>query len=226
MYGAPVALLHLIGKELGKKTTSENLDNYIRYCDRMWKTEKRDNRICIARTLGYLNKIDPERITKYVFTLVESANSWEESDVVAGYGCENLVRKEPEKYVPLILPYLKSDNVWVLRGALVILYRLPMKRPEYTREVLDAIEPLLSHQHEQVKKQNKFGVGILNRGDKDELVKFIQTYKDTENQTIVQVLQEACWKLGDEVRDVVEVWEASENSKIRRTAQSILRRMK
>jgi len=226
MYGAPTQILHLVGKRLGKKVTEENLDKYLGYCHSMWDSDERDRRVCIAHTLGAMHRIDPERMTTEIFKLVETSNNWEESDITACYGCENLVRKHPDKYLPLILPYLESNNVWVLRGALVILYRLPMKRSEYTGKVLEAVEPLLTHEHEQVKKQNKFGVGILNRGNKEDLINFIRKYKNTDNPTIVQVLQEACWKLGDDIAEVVKVWENSENPRIQRTAKSIHKRMK
>jgi len=226
MYGAPTEILHFVGKELGKKVTKENLSRYLEYCHSMWNSNERDKRVCIAHTLGAMHRISPERMTAEVFRLVESSNNWEESDITACYGCENSVRKYPEKYLQLILPYLKSDNIWILRGALVVLYRLPMKRPGYTKRVLEAVEPLLSHEHEQVKKQNKFGMGILNRGDREDLIGFIRKYKNTDNPTIVQVLQEACWKLGKDVADVVRAWENSKNSKIQRTAKSILKRMK
>lgn len=50
--------------------------------------------------------------------------------------------------------------------------------------------------------------------------------KETAAAMTVEALQEACWKLGEKVREVAETWEQSVNKRIQWTAKSILRRIK
>ncbi|OHD57642.1 MAG: hypothetical protein A2Y33_06290 [Spirochaetes bacterium GWF1_51_8] len=226
MYGAPKELIDTVGDLLGKAVNAANFEKFIPFCEIVWATGKRDFRVGLSLTLAGMASLQPDRMIPYVFHLIESSNNWEESDNIGGYGLEHLARNNPEIYFDKIAAYLKSANIWVLRGALVILYRLPMKRPDYSRRVLDAVEPLLSHPDEQVYKMNKFGIGIMNRGDKSELVKFINKFAKTGNARIVQSLQEACWKLGKDVLPAVNEWLKSPNPKIRKTAESIIKKIK
>jgi 3-methyladenine DNA glycosylase AlkD len=65
---------------------------------------------------------------------------------------EPIVRKKPEEWLSATESWLEDENKWVRRASVIVIGRLPLKRPDYARQCLKLNKQLLCEEDEDVKK--------------------------------------------------------------------------
>jgi 3-methyladenine DNA glycosylase AlkD len=193
--GIPVAVLKQIGNELGK-TARKQVSEYIPLAQILWDQYGREGRVTAAVLLGAIQPADPDTVIPLLLQLCQTCITWEDSDWLAG-ALERVVRKNPERWLPSIEPWLRHGNKWVRRSGATVLARLPMKQPDYTSRSLALVEPLLDDEELDVKRAVSFAIRLSARGDIKPVREFLARNVPPENPA-------ATWVLCDAIRSMTK----------------------
>jgi 3-methyladenine DNA glycosylase AlkD len=228
--GIPVSVLKQIGAELGK-AARKRVDDFLPLARILWDHYGREGRVTAAVLLGDMELADPEAIIPILMELCKTCITWENSDWLAG-ALEPIVRKNPERWLGTIEPWLSDSNRWVRRSGAIVLARLPMKRPDFTTRSLELIERLLYDEELDVKRAVSFAIRLSARGD-------IKPVRDFLARRIPPSNPAATWVLCDAIRSMTkkflpefglllplyEQWAATPdlNAKDRRSVESAIK---
>jgi len=115
--------------------------------------------------MGPMELAQPERVLPLLMDLCRTCITWEDADQFAMNALEPIVRKEPEVWLSALGPWLADENKWVRRAGVIVVGRLPMKRPAYASRCLERAERLLFDEEVDVKKAVSFAIRLAARGD-------------------------------------------------------------
>jgi len=177
----------------------------------------------------------PEIIVPLIREICHTCLTWEDVDRLAMDALEPIVRKKPEEWLSVIASWLDDENKWVRRAGVIVIGRLPLKRPDYARQCLGLIEPLLYDEDEDVQKAVSFAIRLVARVEIGLVHKLLTQHIPPENPA-------ATWVLCDVIRSMAktllpefvgllplyEEWNAAESltTKERRSIQSAIKTLK
>lgn len=228
--GIPVPVLKSIGKEISKIARNQ-VDDYLPLIRLLWDEYGREGRVVATIPLGAIELTDPEKVVPLLREMCRTCLTWEDVDRFAMDALEPVVRKKPEEWLSVPEAWLDDESKWVRRAGVIVIGRLPLKRPDYTGQCLGLIERLLYDEDVDVKKAVSFAIRLAVRGDIGPVHALLSRYVPPENPA-------ATWVLCDVIRSMAkdylpefvdlmplfEKWKASESltSKERLSIQSAI----
>ncbi len=192
--GIPVPLLKKIAAPLAREAKGSP-DEYLPLATLLWDEYGREGRVIAALVLGKIELSEPAKTIPILRDLCRTCYTWEDADRLAMDAIEPIVRKEPERWLGEIEPWLSDENRWVRRAGVTVAGRLPMKQPTYTRRCLSLAEPLLTDLEEVVKKAVSFAVRLCARGDSSAVREFLNAHVPPGDPA-------ATWVLCDVIRSM------------------------
>jgi len=192
--GTPVPVLKIIGKAVGKEA-KKRVDAFIPLTRLLWDDYGREGRVVGLIPLGLMELVDPEQIMPLLKEMCRTCITWEDADRLAMDALEPVVRKQPEQWLPSMEPWLVDDNKWVRRVAVIVVGRLPMKKPEFTARSLALINLCLFDEEVDVRKAVSFAIRLCARGD-------IIRVRDFLEQQVPPDSPAATWVLCDSIRSM------------------------
>lgn len=193
--GIPIPVLSAIGKEIGKAACKQ-VQDFIPLARLLWEQYGREGRVVALVFLGKMELADPEMILPLLLELCRTCLTWEDADRLAMDALEPVVRKQPDKWLTALEPWLKDENKWVRRAAITIIGRLPMKHPEYTETCLNYVPLLLHDEDMDVKKAVSFAIRLGARGETDKVCEFLRRQIPPRNPAATWVLCDAIRSMG------------------------------
>jgi len=190
--GIPVAALRSIGKGVSKEAR-QRVNDFVPLARVLWEEYGREGRVVGAILLGAMELADPERVLPLLKELGRTCVTWEDADRLAMDGVEPIVRKDPERWLSAIEPWLTDENKWVRRAGVTVVGRLPMKHPAYTAPCLELAGRALFDQEVDVKKAVSFAIRLCARGEIGPVRDFLRRHVPPQNPA-------ATWVLCDAVR--------------------------
>jgi hypothetical protein len=112
-------------------------------------------------------------------------------------GLEPIVRKKPEEWLCAPESWLDDESKWVRRAGVIVIGRLPLKRPDYATQCLGLIERLLYDEDEDVKKAVSFAIRLVVRGEIGPVHELLTKHIPPENPV-------ATWVLCDVIRSMAK----------------------
>ncbi len=194
--GIPVPLLRDIGKEIAK-IAKKRVDDFIPLTRLLWDEYGREGRVVTVYPLGAMELVQPEIMLPILIELCRSCITWEDSDQLSMRALEPIVRKDPDKWLPALDPWLVDKNKWVRRAGITAVGRLAMKHPQYTTRCLALAEGLLFDEELDVKRAVSFAIRLSARGDVVEVSKFLEKQVPPKNAM-------ATWVLCDVIRSMTK----------------------
>jgi 3-methyladenine DNA glycosylase AlkD len=194
--GIPVPVLQAIGKEIAK-ASKKNVDDYIPLAVLLWDQYGREGRVVAVYPLGAMELVDPEKLLPIIYEACRSCLTWEDADQLSMRALEPIVRKDPEKWLPEIEPWLTDENKWVRRAGVTAVGRLTMKHADFTPRCLVLAGALLNDEDMDVKRATSFAIRLSARGEISETVKFLQIQVPPKNHA-------ATWVLCDVIRSMTK----------------------
>ena len=149
--GIPVPILKSIGKEISKIARNQ-VDDYLPLIQLLWDEYGREGRVVATIPMGAMELTCPEKIVPLLREMCRTCLTWEDVDRLAMDALEPIVRKKPEEWLSATESWLDDESKWVRRAGVIVIGRLPLKRPDYARQCLGLIERLLYDEDEDVKK--------------------------------------------------------------------------
>jgi len=229
--GIPVPILKSIAEEISKAARNQ-VDAYLPLIQILWNEYGREGRVVATIPLGAMELTYPEKIVPLLRELCRTCLTWEDVDRLAMDALEPIVRKKPEEWLSVIESWLGDENKWVRRAGVIVIGRLPLKRPDYARQCLGLIERLLYDEDEDVKKAVSFAIRLVARGEIGPVHELLIQHIPPENPA-------ATWVLCDVIRSMAknylpefvnllplyEEWSADESltMKERRSIQSAIK---
>jgi 3-methyladenine DNA glycosylase AlkD len=225
--GIPVPILKSIGKEISK-VAYQQVDDFLPLIQLLWDKYGREGRVVATIPMGAMELTYPEKVVPLLKEMCRTCLTWEDVDRLAMDALEPIVRKKPEEWLSATESWLDDENKWVRRASVIVIGRLPLKRPDYARRCLGLIGQLLNDEDEDVKK-------AVTRGEIGPVHEFLTQYVPPENPA-------ATWVLCDVVRSMAKIylsefvdllplyeeWNAAESltSKERSSIQSAIKTLK
>jgi len=194
--GIPVPDLKAIGRAVGK-TARKRIEAYLPLMELLWDEYGREGRVVAVIPLGQMERTAPERIVPLLQELCGSCVTWEDADRLAMDALEPIVRAAPETWLERIEPWLGDEDKWVRRAGVIVVGRLPMKRPAYTTQCLALIERLLLDPESEVRKAVSFAIRLAARGETAPVRAFLARQVPPQDPA-------ATWVLCDAVRSMAK----------------------
>ena len=194
--GIPVPVLRNIGKEIAK-AAKKCVDDFIPLTRLLWDEYGREGRVVTVYPLGAMELVQPEIMLPILIELGRTCITWEDSDQLSMRALEPIVRKDPEKWLPALDPWLVDENKWVRRAGITAVGRLAMKHGDYTTRCLALAEGLLLDEELDVKRAVSFAIRLSARGDVSEVRKFMEKQVPPKNHM-------ATWVLCDVIRSMTK----------------------
>jgi 3-methyladenine DNA glycosylase AlkD len=229
--GIPVPILKSIGEEISK-VARNHVDDYLPLIQLLWNEYGREGRVVATIPMGAMELTYPEKVVPLLRELCITCLTWEDVDRLAMDALEPIVRKKPEEWLSVIESWLDDENKWVRRAGVIVIGRLPLKRPDYARQCLGLIERLLYDEDEDVKKAVSFAIRLVAREEIGPVHELLIQHIPPENPA-------ATWVLCDVIRSMAknylpefvnllplyEEWSADESltMKERRSIQSAIK---
>ena len=192
--GIPVPVLKAISKTIAK-VARKRVADFIPLAKLLWERYGREGRVVTLPVLGAMELTDPETIMPLLVDLCRDCFTWEDCDRLAMDAFEPVVRKEPEKWLETMVPWLEDENKWLRRAGVTVIGRLAMKHPAYTARCLKLTEQLLWDEDMDVKRAVSFAIRISVRGEVEPVYEFMKQHIPPENPV-------ATWVLCDVIRSM------------------------
>jgi len=194
--GIPVPILKSIGEEISK-VARNHVDDYLPLIQLLWNEYGREGRVVATIPMGAMELTCPEKVVPLLREMCRTCLTWEDADRLAMDALEPIVRKKPEEWLSAIESWLGDENKWVRRAGVIVIGRLPLKRPEYARQCLGLIERLLYDEDEDVKRGVSFAIRLVARGEIGPVHELLIQHIPPENPA-------ATWVLCDVIRSMAK----------------------
>ena len=229
--GIPVPILKAISKTIAK-IARKRVADFIPLSRLLWERYGREGRVVTLPVLGAMELTDPETIVPLLMTLCRDCLTWEDCDRLAMDALEPIVRKEPEKWLESMVPWLEDENKWLRRAGVTVIGRLAMKHPTYTARCLELTEQLLYDEDMDVKRAVSFAIRLSVRGEVESVFEFMKQHVPPENSVATWVLCDVIRSMGKAflaefvpLSPLYEQWTASSarNAKDRKSVESAIK---
>jgi len=192
--GIPIPVLKDISKNIAR-VARKRVADFIPLARLLWEQYGREGRVVALPVLGAMELTDPETIIPLLKRLCQDCYTWEDCDRLAMDALEPIVRKDPEKWLALIEPWLLDNNKWLRRAGVTVVGRLSMKHPTYTTRSLILTEQLLWDENMDVKRAVSFAIRVCVRGEVEPVLEFMKNHVPPKNPA-------ATWVLCDVIRSM------------------------
>jgi 3-methyladenine DNA glycosylase AlkD len=196
--GIPVPILKSIAEEISRVARNQ-VDDYLPLIQLLWNEYGREGRVVAVIPMGAMELTCPEKVVPLLREMCRICLTWEDVDRFAMDALEPIVRKKPEEWLSAIESWLDDDNKWVRRASVIVIGRLPLKRPEYARQCLRLIERLLYDEDEDVKKAMSFAIRLVARAEIGPVYELLTQHIPPENPA-------ATWVLCDVIRSMAKIY--------------------
>lgn len=195
--GIPVPILKSIAEEISRAARNQ-VDNYLPLTDILWNEYGREGRVVALVPMGAMELTCPEIIVPILKEMCRTCLTWEDVDRLAMDALEPIVRKKPEEWLSVIEVWLDDENKWVRRAGVIVIGRLPLKRPDYARQCLDLVERLLYDHDEDVQKAVSFAIRLVARAEIGPVRELLTHHIPPKNPA-------ATWVLCDVIRSMAKI---------------------
>jgi len=195
--GIPVPILRSIAEEISR-AARDQVDGYLPLVQLLWNEYGREGRVVALFPMGAMELTCPEKVVPLLREMCRTCLTWEDVDRLAMDALEPIVRKKPGEWLSVTESWLDDENKWVRRAGVIVIGRLPLKRPDYARQCLGLIERLLYDEDEDVKKAVSFAIRLVARGEIGPVHELLTTHIPPENP-------EATWVLCDVIRSMAKI---------------------
>ncbi len=195
--GIPVPILKSIGEEISK-AAGDQVDDYLPLIQLLWNEYGREGRVVATISMGAMELACPEKVVPLLREMCHTCLTWEDVDRLAMDALEPVVRRKPEGWLSAIASWLEDENKWVRRAGVIVIGRLPLKRPDYARQCMGLIERMLYDEDEDVKKAASFAIRLIARAD-------IGPVHEVLTQNIPPKNPAATWVLCDVIRSMAKI---------------------
>jgi hypothetical protein len=139
----------------------------------------------------------PETIIPLLMILCRTCVTLEDADRLAMDSLEPVVRKQPDRWLAALEPWLVDENKWVRRAGVTVVGRLPMKHPDRTAQCLQLTERLLLDDDVDVRRAVSFAIRVAARGDVALVRDFLASHVPPADSA-------AAWTLCDAIRSMTK----------------------
>lgn len=195
--GIPVPILKSIGEEISR-VARNHVDDYLPLIHILWNEYGREGRVVATIPMGAMELTCPEKVFPILRDMCRTCLTWEDVDRLAMDALEPIVRKKPEEWLSATKPWLEDENKWVRRAGVIVIGRLPLKRPEYARQCLGLIERLLHDGDEDVQKAVSFAIRLVARAEIGPVHELLTKHIPPEDPA-------ATWVLCDVIRSMAKI---------------------
>ena len=195
--GIPVPILKSIAEEISKVARNQ-VDDYLPLMQLLWNEYGREGRVVALVPMGAMELTCPEIIVPLLKEMCRTCLTWEDVDRLAMDALEPIVRKKPEQWLSVTEAWLDDENKWVRRAGVIVIGRLPLKRPDYARQCLGLVERLLYDEDEDVEKAVSFAIRLVARAEIGPVHELLTQHIPPENPA-------ATWVLCDVIRSMAKI---------------------
>jgi len=227
--GVPVPVLTAMGKEIGKVACAQ-VAAFLPLTQLLWDHYGREGRIVSVVALGPMELAEPQEVVPTIIDMARTCVFWEDCDQLAMKALEPVLRKDPDTWLETFSPWVKDDNKWVRRAALIAIGRLPMKQPAYTSRCVELVAPALGDPDTDVKRGLSFALRLCARGEVQAVKDFIIAHRDVTDSHSLWVLCDVIrsgWKVQlpqfVDLLPIYQAWLETAAPKARRSVQGAIR---
>ena len=173
------------------------MNDFIPLARALWDEYGREGRVAAAIPLGMMELAEPETVIPLLMELCRTCITREDADRLAMDALDPIVRKQPERWLSAIEPWLVHENKWVRRTGVLAIGRLPMKHPTCTARCLELTKGLLLDEEAEVNEAISFAIRLATRGGIAPVRDFLARHVPLENPA-------ATWVLCDAIRSMTK----------------------
>jgi 3-methyladenine DNA glycosylase AlkD len=232
--GIPIPDLRSIAKQVAKPAARQ-VDAYLPLMRLLWDGFGREGRVVALIPMGKMTLKAPERMIPLLRELCRSCVTWEDADRLAMDALESVVRRDPERWMSEVKPWLTDGSNWVRRAGVTVVGRLPMKHPELTSTCLQLAEGLLMDEDTDVRRAVSFAIRLSARSDPEAVRSFLERNVPPKDARATWVLCDTIRSMGKKLLPTFlpllpayEKWAADPDldARLRRSVESAARTLR
>lgn len=224
----PQAVLTLVAKTIAGKI-SKNADQYLDFYDYIYTHKGENGKIIFAYLIAAACKKKPDEIVQYLKEKLFTIDDQKEANLLMDKAIFPLLKKQPQKYLPLVLDWLKQDNPIFIAALEHLLLKFIKYDKTQIKPIFSKLETAwFSPSHEIVMLSYHF-LKQAYKLDKDFYFQAFQAYQNTRNPDFAGILCEAIVCHNEVIEQMVEKWSRSGNIKLKKIGlhgQKLLKRYK
>ncbi len=224
----PHAIITLVGKTLASKI-HKNAEKYFDFFNYLFEKKGENGRIIFAYVIARSTKTYPDIFIPYLENILTHTDDHKASHIIVDKAIYPLLKKDPEKYLDLVVNWLKINNEILTESLDNVLKKLIKSNPELIKDLFGKLENLWLYATPQIVKLNVHFLKKIYKVDSDFYHKVYEHYQFTRNPIFADILCGAIECYSETMQTIVDNWVRSGNIKLKKIGkhgQKILNRKK
>lgn len=224
----PHAVITYVARTLASKIAKKS-EEYFDFYDYLYKEKGENGRIIFAYVIARAMKKKPDLFLEYIENILFKTEDHKASNLIVTKAIYPLLKKNPEKYLDLIINWLKKNDEVLTESLDKTLKKFIKYKPEMIKELFGKLETLWLYATPQIIKLNVHFLKKIYKVDTEFYHNVYEHYKNTRNPVFADILCGAIACYSETIQKMVDNWSRSGNVKLKKIGQhgqKVLKRKK
>lgn len=222
----PHAVITLVGKTIASKL-NKNPEKYLPFYDYLYKQKGENGKMIFAYIMARVIKKKPEILIPYLEQKLSRISDQKSCNFIIDKTLFPLLKKEPLKYLDLLLNWIKKDNRILVSSLQKMLLKLIAFDPSLIKPIFQKLEISWLHATPSMIKLNANFLKAIFKIDPDFYLSIYANYKNTRNPVFAEILCNALCVNTPLTQEICDHWAMSGNIKLKKIgihSQKILKK--
>jgi 3-methyladenine DNA glycosylase AlkD len=203
-YGVPKPVLWVIALQVGKFIQKEPTKTEV-LLKTIWKEGSYEAKQIAGKSIEKFSPNNPKLCLDFISSALPDIDNWSVCDCLAMYGIEPIVYSNPQLVLPLTEKWIKDNNKWIRRFAVVSLRGY--KNFQITDKVIGLLDSVMNEDEPDVKKAVSWILREITKKNPDEVAKFLMKWaKASPSKDTKWIIKDGIKKLSNnEQKKILEL---------------------
>lgn len=220
----PNRVLTLVAKELAVNIEKEH-ELYQDFLDYLWYDGQENGKFILCVIINRIYSKDKKRYFDKVMEYIDSAKDPSDKALILDKVFLPLLRKYPDKYLPIAYKWFSEDDLEFQLLTLRILTRFVRAKPDYAKPVLRHLENRWPHAPEELIKGLARFFRDIAKIDRELYLDTFDFYDNSRDPDIIEILTGSISFYDKNIDKIVEEWTKSGNARLKRCAVTAYRNL-
>lgn len=176
-FGLTVPFLRKLAKAWLKDHKDSSIEEVINLSQALWAGEYHEERMLAIFLLVYrVESLDFSHLPVIEY-MVRSAIGWAQLDMIAAWLCGQIFKESPRRMTAVLKKWVKDDNFWVRRAAILTLLSPLRKEPRHFALFKELATPLLPEKEFFIRKSLGWVLRELSKVEPRLVYQYVKEHK-------------------------------------------------
>ena len=211
----PHAVITLVAKTLASKM-AKTADQYLDFYDYILDNKGENGKIIFANIMAKAVKKKPNFFLTYLEKILINLHDQRECNLIIDKAIFPLAKKDPDKYLDLLVKWVKTDNSELIQSIQKILIKLIHLQPILAKAIYQKLETSWLYATPNMVKLNARLIKEVYKYDRKLYFEIFLSYKNTRNPVFADILCKSICCYDKKIEEITENWTHSGNIKLKK----------